>query len=122
MSATNLSRPPRFPFTPSCLQEYHDVAVMAVGKVLDDHKVDVLWTNHVVYQPQIAAAVCPSRGIPFVMFPHGSAIEYTVRGNEKFLALVKDAILKCDTSKGRQRPEFLQTRVKLSVLLERIIE
>ena len=34
---------------------------------------------------------------------------------------MKNAILRCDTSKGRQRPESLQTRIQLPVLLDQLI-
>lgn len=78
------------------LAEYHELGVRVVGAVLDANPVDIFFTNHVVYQPVIAAEACPPRGIPFIIFPHGSAIEYTVRGNDKFLGLVRGALVKCD--------------------------
>jgi ADP-ribosylglycohydrolase len=35
---------------------------------------------------------------------------------------MKDAVFQCDTSKGRQRPEFLQTCNQLSALTDRLID
>jgi len=35
---------------------------------------------------------------------------------------MKEAILRCDTKKGRPRPEFLQTRIQLPALLGQLIE
>ena len=43
-------------------------------------------------------------------------------GEEGILGPMKEAILQCDTQKGRPRPEFLQTRVQLPGLLHRLIE
>ena len=43
-------------------------------------------------------------------------------GEEGIPSPLKEAILNCDTRKGRRRPEFLQTRLHLPVLLQRIIE
>lgn len=43
-------------------------------------------------------------------------------GEEGIPGPIKNSILQCDTSKGRQRPEFLQTRVQLPVLLDHLIE
>ena len=35
---------------------------------------------------------------------------------------MREAVLRCDTQKGRRRPEFLQTRIQLPALLDRLIE
>jgi len=43
-------------------------------------------------------------------------------GEEGIPGPMKEAILQCDTQKGRPRPEFLQTRVQLPGLLHRLIE
>jgi ADP-ribosylglycohydrolase len=45
-----------------------------------------------------------------------------LHGEEGIPEEMREAILKCDTRKGRFRPEFLQTRVQLPVLLDRLIE
>ncbi len=44
------------------------------------------------------------------------------QGEEGIAAPMKDALLRCDTEKGRRRPEFLQTRIQLPVLLHSLIE
>jgi ADP-ribosyl-[dinitrogen reductase] hydrolase len=43
-------------------------------------------------------------------------------GEQGIPAPLRKAILNCDTRKGRRRPEFLQTRVHLPALLERIVD
>jgi len=76
------------------LEQYRRVGVAAVSAILRAHPVDVLHANHVVLQPTIAAEACGALGIPFIIYPHGSAIEYTVRRQDRYRALAGDAIAK----------------------------
>jgi glycosyltransferase involved in cell wall biosynthesis len=76
------------------LEEYRRVGVAAVSAVLRANPVDMLHANHVVLQPTIAADACGPLGIPFIIYPHGSAIEYTVRRQDRYRALAGDAIAK----------------------------
>jgi len=62
------------------LAEYHALNVTAVRAVVDAVKPDILMANHLVWQPSVAAET----GVPFVVFPHGSAIEYTVRADPRY--------------------------------------
>ena len=71
---------------------YTALNVTALTAILKAHPVDVLHANHVVLQPTIAAAACEELGIPFIIFPHGSAIEYTVRPDERFQRMVEQAV------------------------------
>ena len=43
-------------------------------------------------------------------------------GEEGIPGPMKQAILDCDTRKGRQRPEFLQTRLQFPALLEQMVQ
>lgn len=70
------------------LRQYHAHCVRAVCAVLERHPVDLLHANHLVWQPMVAAET----GAPFVVFPHGSAIEYTVRADPRFLAHARKAL------------------------------
>ena len=74
------------------LADYRRLAVKALGAVLRAHPVDLLHANHVVLQPTIAAEVCGELQIPFIIYPHGSAIEYTVRTDERYQVLLEQAI------------------------------
>ena len=74
------------------LTDYRALATRAVGAVLDAWPPDFVHANHVTPQPEIAASACQARGIPFVIYPHGSAIEYTLRWDERFRASVGEAI------------------------------
>ena len=75
------------------IEAYRVLAVKALGAVLRQHPVDLLHANHVVLQPTIAAEACGELGIPFIIYPHGSAIEYTVRPDPRFLVVLEQAIV-----------------------------
>jgi ADP-ribosylglycohydrolase len=45
-----------------------------------------------------------------------------LHGEEGVPEPMRKAVLHCDTTKGRRRPEFLQTQVQLPALLDRLIE
>ncbi|TXH43107.1 MAG: glycosyltransferase [Actinobacteria bacterium] len=77
------------------LAEVRSVATAAVGDVLAAYPVDLVHANHLVLQPTIAADACARLGIPFVIYPHGSDIEYTVRLDERYLALARVALADC---------------------------
>lgn len=74
------------------LQEYHDVSCRALKTVLSNHTLDLLHCNHVTYQPQIAEQVCAETNTPFIIYPHGSAIEYTVKTDDRYYNKVRESI------------------------------
>jgi glycosyltransferase involved in cell wall biosynthesis len=74
------------------VEAYRAMNVRVVTEVLRAHPVDVLHANHVVMQPTIAADACGALGIPFIIYPHGSAIEYTVRPDERFQRMLRETI------------------------------
>jgi len=74
------------------LQEYHDVSCRALKSVLSNHTLDLLHCNHVTYQPQIAEQVCAETNTPFIIYPHGSAIEYTVKTDDRYYNKVRESI------------------------------
>ena len=77
------------------VEAYRVLATRALTDVLRAHPVDLLHANHVVLQPTIAAEACGELGIPFIIYPHGSAIEYTVRPDPRFQAFLEQAIVDC---------------------------
>jgi glycosyltransferase involved in cell wall biosynthesis len=80
--------------TDAQLRTYHRHMVASVRSALSEARPDVLHVNHTVWQPCVAAEVCPPLGIPFYVVPHGSAIEYTVREDERFLDAARQALTK----------------------------
>jgi glycosyltransferase involved in cell wall biosynthesis len=57
--------------------------------------IDILHTNHLVMQPSLAAEPCKAHNIPFIIYPHGSAIEYTVKKDPRYQAEARQAIVAC---------------------------
>ena len=78
------------------LEEYHRFVAASVEAVLRATPIDVFHANHVIYQPVIAAEVCPRFGIPFIIYPRGSAIEYTLRNDDRYVKLAGEAVLAAD--------------------------
>lgn len=70
------------------LRAYHELTTAVVRAVLARFPVDLLQANHLVWQPSVAAAT----GVPFVVFPHGSSIEYTVRADARYREAARDAL------------------------------
>lgn len=74
------------------LFEVQTVASRALAAALRAHPVDVVHANHLVLQPTIAADACGALDIPFVIYPHGSDIEYTIRRDPRYLVVAGTAI------------------------------
>ncbi len=72
------------------LASYHDESVGVVDRVLNAYPVDVVHANHLVWQPSILEAT----DHPYIVFPHGSAIEYTVRRDDRYRAYAATALAK----------------------------
>ena len=72
------------------LDEYHRVNLEALRSILAAHPVDIIHANHLVYQPIVAADL----DTPFIAFPHGSSIEYTLRKDEGLRLAVMEALRK----------------------------
>ncbi len=75
------------------LAAYHQLNEQLLSLILAKHKLDVLHANHVVYQPIAAIKACQSSNTPLIIFPHGSAIEYTVKRDERYKRLALQGIL-----------------------------
>jgi glycosyltransferase involved in cell wall biosynthesis len=63
------------------LEAYHALNVAVVRAIVRCHPVDLMHANHLVWQPSVAAA----SGVPFIVYPHGSSIEYTLKADERYL-------------------------------------
>ena len=81
--------------TDSELEQYRALNVHVVDSILRAHPVDVLHANHMILQPSIAADVGQRLGLPFIIYPHGSAIEYTVRRDPRYHEIAGQAIDLC---------------------------
>ena len=57
--------------------------------------IDILHANHLVMQPSLVIAPCKAHNIPFIIYPHGSAIEYTVKKDPRYQVEARNAIMAC---------------------------
>ena len=78
------------------LREYHEDNERLLTKILSVYKLDMLHSNHVVYQPIAALNACKKTNTKHIIYPHGSSIEYTVRPDKRFYDLALKGILGCD--------------------------
>lgn len=78
------------------LEAYFAANVLALESLLDEHKIDVAFANHTFPNPSILQRVKESRGLPFAVFPHGSAIEYAVKKRDVLFDMTKSALDSCD--------------------------
>lgn len=78
------------------LETYFKLCVQALKRVVKDNPVDVAFANHTVPNPTLLARLKEETGVPFVVFPHGSAIEYAVKKREHIKALAQEALDSCD--------------------------
>ncbi len=69
------------------INRYVDVINQIIGK----YQIKALHANHAVLMSVIAQRVSERQGIPYVVMPHGSAIEYAVKKDERFFNYAKEA-------------------------------
>jgi glycosyltransferase involved in cell wall biosynthesis len=73
------------------LEDYLHRNVQVVNQVVRDHDVTVLHANHAVLMTVVAQRVSAWTGVPYVVMPHGSALEYAVRPDERLRRLGAEA-------------------------------
>lgn len=78
------------------LTAFQTFTTKILTQVLTAYPVDIVHANHMILQPSIALDVCPKLDIPFIIFPHGSDIEYTIRQDPRFYQLAGSALLASD--------------------------
>lgn len=76
------------------LRDYIDCNVAVVSRVIRENGISIIHANHAVLMPTIAAKAAHEAKIPFTIMPHGSAIEYAVTRDDRFLAYANDALSK----------------------------
>jgi glycosyltransferase involved in cell wall biosynthesis len=108
------------------IEEYIERNARVVQRVVDEHDVIAMHANHAVLSPVVAQRVSEETGVPFAVMPHGSALEYAVKKDERFLRYATDAFsaAECifvhgDEMKRRVQtilPDVAEARRKFSVL------
>ena len=79
------------------IEEYVERNVRALTRIVRENGVTAIHANHAVLMSVVAQRVCAAEGIPFSIMPHGSALEYAVKRDERFLRLATEAF----TAAGR---------------------
>jgi len=77
------------------LDEFKSLNHTLLMQIFSKIDVDILHANHLVMQPSLAIAPCKAHNIPFIIYPHGSAIEYTVKKDPRYQAEAREAIIAC---------------------------
>ncbi|MEX2282548.1 MAG: hypothetical protein WEE89_08695 [Gemmatimonadota bacterium] len=74
------------------IAEYLDRNVDVVRQVVRAHAITVMQANHLVLMSVVAQRVSAETGVPYVVMPHGSALEYAVKKDLRFHRLVSAAV------------------------------
>lgn len=70
--------------------------VAQVISVVQEAGLEVLHANHVILMPAVAARVKATTGIPYVVTVHGSAIEYVVNRDQRYLSYAQEGLSQAD--------------------------
>lgn len=87
----------------------------ALRTIVERHGIRALHVNHVVLLAEVARRLRASHGLPFVLMPHGSALEYVVKQDPRMRELARGIVGAADRILTQSRE--LQERV-LSVFAD----
>ncbi|HEX8431080.1 MAG TPA: glycosyltransferase, partial [Longimicrobium sp.] len=79
------------------IEEYTARNVAALGRIVRENGITAIHANHAVLMSVVAQRVSEESGVPFSIMPHGSALEYAVKRDPRFLKLATGAF----TAAGR---------------------
>jgi glycosyltransferase involved in cell wall biosynthesis len=74
------------------IEQYIARNVCVVEQVVREHDIDVLHANHAVLMSVVAERVSATTGVPYIVMPHGSALEYAVKPDPRFHAYASSAL------------------------------
>ena len=77
------------------LQSFKNLNHFLLRKIFSQIEIDILHANHLVMQPSLAIEPCREHNIPFIIYPHGSAIEYAVKRDSRYMQEARQAIEAC---------------------------
>ena len=83
------------------IEEYLERNVRALVRVVEENGITALHANHAVLMPTVALRAGRATGVPFAVMPHGSALEYAVKRDARFLRRAAEAF-------GAARRVFVQ--------------
>ncbi|HEU0016427.1 MAG TPA: glycosyltransferase, partial [Longimicrobium sp.] len=73
------------------IADYLDRNERALLRVVNENGITAMHANHAVLMSVVAQRVGAATGVPFAVMPHGSALEYAVKRDERFLRLATEA-------------------------------
>lgn len=74
------------------IEDYLERNRRALRRIVKDNDIDVVHANHAVLMPVVAQTIHEELGTPYVVMPHGSAIEYAVRPDARMRAFAAEAV------------------------------
>lgn len=74
------------------IERYIETNVRVIARVVAEEHIQVLHANHIVLMPEVARRVKAQYGTPYVIMPHGSAIEYAVKKDQRFFRFAERSI------------------------------
>lgn len=75
------------------LEDYIEVNVRALEQIVRENGITALHANHSVMQSVVAQRVSQRTGVPYAIMPHGSALEYAVKRDERLHRMAEQAFL-----------------------------
>ncbi len=82
---------PMIELSNSAIEDYIQRNIKVVLKIVNDYELTALHVNHAVLMSVVAHRVNKITSTPFAIMPHGSAIEYAVKKDKRFLDLATTA-------------------------------
>jgi glycosyltransferase involved in cell wall biosynthesis len=79
------------------IEAYLEANVRALARIVREAPIRAMHANHAVLMSVVAQRVAEAEGIPFAIMPHGSALEYAVKRDTRFLRLATDAFTAAST-------------------------
>jgi glycosyltransferase involved in cell wall biosynthesis len=73
------------------IEEYLDRNIQVVNRLVERYNLKIMHANHAVLMSVVAQKVCLKYGIPYVIMPHGSAIEYVIKKDKRFYNFASEA-------------------------------
>ena len=75
----------------AAIESYVAWNTRVVRQVVERHPIHAMHANHAVLMSVVAQRVSAATGVPYAIMPHGSALEYAVKRDVRFLRLATDA-------------------------------
>jgi glycosyltransferase involved in cell wall biosynthesis len=73
------------------IEAYLDANAAVLERIVREHGITVMHANHAVLMSVVARRVGAATSVPFAVMPHGSAVEYAVKRDPRFLEMATAA-------------------------------